>query len=70
MVINASSEIGQTSAQPLAVIWFERLTSLYKDGTPPPNDVSRTLRWASSAMTGVFSLNEKAPGNSDDYDRN
>jgi hypothetical protein len=37
--------------------WFERLSSLYNDGMPPPNDISRTLRWASTAMIGM--LNEK-----------
>ena len=58
VVLNASSEIGPASAQPRAVVWFERLESLYRDGTPPPGDVSRTLNWASSAMISVFHQGE------------
>jgi hypothetical protein len=70
VVINASTEIGLTSSRPLAVIWFERLTSLYKDATPP-SDVSRTLRWASTAMISVLGQNENSSsGHSDEHSSN
>lgn len=59
VVINAANELGRSSAQQLALSWFERLASLYKDGTPIPGDISRTLRWASSAMIYVFNPNDQ-----------
>jgi hypothetical protein len=51
-VINASAEIGPMVAYPVAVTWFERLVSLYKDDKEP-TDISRSLRWASTAMIGL-----------------
>jgi|ERR1022692_4706073 hypothetical protein len=61
VVINAANQLGKASAQQLALRWFERLVSLYKDDTPIPGDISRTLRWASSAMVYVFGQNIQTP---------
>jgi hypothetical protein len=54
VLINAANQLGRSSAQRLALRWFERLASLYEGGSPIPGDISRTLRWASSAMIYVF----------------
>jgi hypothetical protein len=59
IVVNAADQLGQSVAQPLALNWFERLTLLYKD-TSPPADVGRTLKWASTAMIGVLRQSDQA----------
>jgi hypothetical protein len=61
VVLNSATEIGQPIAQSFAVKWFERLASLYKGGTAPPDDVNRTLKWASTVMIGVLNTGAGPP---------
>ena len=58
VVINAADALDPAFVHPTAVKWFERLTSLYIDETEMPGDVSRALRWASTAMIGLLNPNE------------
>jgi hypothetical protein len=66
IVINAANQLGKSSAQQLALNWFARLASLYTGGEPIPGDVSRTLRWASSAMIYVFGQDIQTPGEAEE----
>lgn len=54
VILNASDQFEITFVQTVATKWFDRLASLYKDETSTPSDVSRSLKWATSHMIGLF----------------
>jgi hypothetical protein len=54
VAVQLGIDLNQPSYPELAISWFERLSSLYSDSMPPPNDIAKTLEWAGSAIAKML----------------
>jgi|SRR5450755_1006028 hypothetical protein len=62
--VQLSSNLSDPPYQQSALLWFERLSSLYVDQSSMPTDIARTLEWAGSRInTMLKSLQDRALGN-------
>src|ERR1700733_1450675 len=52
--VRLSMDLNEPSYPQLAIMWFDRMRSLYVDQPSLPSDIARTLEWAGSAINRML----------------
>jgi hypothetical protein len=58
VAMDCTVELGNKSCREIAILWNERLAKVYAETTPPPDYLSRVIKWAARTTGHIFGSHE------------